>query len=244
MTKLPWWKRSMMVLTAVVAVIAALAGPAEAGPIGRAPRAGARTIRGSNTSDRRPARVSCHTPRTQKPRPFPKAIGFIKLDESVTWDKEDKHSIAFKRLNSDRGRRMASLLKIDVNKREAGCLGCHSASISEVTNRADQGVQFNPSEGVSCENCHGPYSGWGGEHIQADVPDQGRRRMGQARLQRPSIGRGSSHQVPFLPHRQRRAGQGRHPRHVRGRTPTASEYRGRHVHEPHPAPLVVALGAE
>ena len=42
----------------------------------------------------------CHAITPENPKtPFPYSIGFIKLDESVTWEKEDKHSIAYKRLN-------------------------------------------------------------------------------------------------------------------------------------------------
>ena len=165
MTKLPWWKTSVMVLGASVAALAALAGQPgngeTAGPV-QAPDAKNFQYAGSAVCS------TCHgVPSGSNTTPFTYSIGFIKLDESVTWDKEDKHSIAYKRLNGDRGRRIAGLLKIDVNNREAGCLGCHSASITEVTNRMDQGIQFNPSEGVSCENCHGAYSGWAGDHIQA-----------------------------------------------------------------------------
>src|SRR6185437_11398480 len=150
MTKLPWWKRSLMVLGAVVAALAALAVQPRQGRSAEPPE----PVQGQVLHYAGSAVCSgCHAITPENPKtPFPYSIGFIKLDESVTWEKEDKHSIAYKRLNSDRGRRMAGLLKIDVNQREAGCLGCHSASITEVTNRANQGVQFNLSEGVSCEN--------------------------------------------------------------------------------------------
>jgi hypothetical protein len=155
-----------MVLGAAVATLAALAGQSRPGesaePVepAQAPAGPVFQFAGSAVCS------TCHAVTPEKPTPFAYSIGFIKLDEYTTWDKEDKHSNAYRRLNSDRGRRMASLLNIDVNKREAGCLGCHSASINEVTNRMNQGAQFNPSEGVSCENCHGPYSGWAGDHIQ------------------------------------------------------------------------------
>ena len=165
MTKLPWWKRSLMVLGTCVAALAAVAGRPGKGEVAepaQAPDSKVFQYAGSAVCS------GCHAITPANPRtPFPYSIGFIKLDESVTWDKEDKHSIAYRRLNGDRGRRISGLLKIDVNNREAGCLGCHSASITEVTNRMDQGVQFSPSEGVSCENCHGAYSGWAGDHIQA-----------------------------------------------------------------------------
>jgi hypothetical protein len=171
MRKFPRWKRSLVVPGAVFASLAVLAVHSGQSRSAEAPE----PVQGQAFQYAGSAVCSgCHATTPENPRtPFPYSIGFIKLDESVTWDKEDKHSIAYKRLNSDRGRRMASLLKVDVNKREAGCLNCHSASINEVSNRADQGVQFNPSEGVSCENCHGPYSGWAGEHIQTPFRTKG-----------------------------------------------------------------------
>ena len=163
MTKLPWWKRSLMVAGAAVFAVATLAGRPgrsnSAEPV-QAPDGQAFQYYGSEA----PARVATTSPGAT-PTAFPGAVGFIKLDEWATWNVEDKHSVAFKRLNSDRGRRMASLLKIDVNKPEAGCLGCHSASPAELKDRVPQGAAFDPSEGVSCENCHGPYSGWSARHL-------------------------------------------------------------------------------
>ena len=165
MSKLSWWKRTVMTIGVVVAAAASTAIRPKEGRTAEPPEpaqapgqafqyAGSTVCKG------------CHNVTKENPaNNFPLAVGFIKLDECATWDKEDKHSIAFKRLNSDRGRRMASLLKVDVNLREAGCLGCHSASTSEIKNRQNQGDQFNPSEGVSCENCHGPSSGWFAPHL-------------------------------------------------------------------------------
>ena len=164
MTKLPWWKRLMMAAGGGAAVLLAVVGQAKRGDSAE-PTAPAQSkafkYYGSATCS------ACHATTPDGPKtPFGYSVEFIKLNESITWEKEDKHSVAYKRLDSERGRRMASLLKIDVNQREAGCLNCHSASTAEMANRFKQGIQYNPSEGVSCENCHGPYSGWAGEHMQ------------------------------------------------------------------------------
>jgi hypothetical protein len=168
MTKLPWWKRSLMVLGAVVAALAALA---------------VRPGRGDSAEPVEPVQGQsfqyagsgscklCHDltkDRAVKEWGKNQSYDFVRLDEFTTWSVEDKHSIAYKRLlePNGRGQRMGRLLQVDVTKPEAGCLGCHSASTSEVKNR--QGDQFDRSEGVSCENCHGPTSGWYFPHTQVD----------------------------------------------------------------------------
>jgi Cytochrome c554 and c-prime len=164
MTKLPWWKRSLMAFGAVVAAVAALAGQPRLGssaepvePFQGQPfqYAGSLSCKG------------CHgLSKDLAIQISPKSVAFIQLDEYKTWEIEDKHSIAYKRLlePNGRGQRMARLLKVDVTQPGAGCLGCHSASTSEIKDR--QGDQFDRSEGVSCENCHGPLSGWSFDHTQ------------------------------------------------------------------------------
>ncbi len=168
MPKLSWWKRTLMVVAGGFAALAAMtiqarpgrsAEPPEPTPAAQGP---AFQYAGSG------ACTLCHglkedDTRRQDPS-LKNSIDFIKYNESLTWKNEDKHSNAFERLKGDRGKRMANLLNVDVTKREVGCLGCHSASIKEINDR--QGEQYNPSEGVSCENCHGPYSGWAYAHTQ------------------------------------------------------------------------------
>ena len=160
MTTLPWWKRAIMAIGASIATIAALAGQPRPGHSAEPPQApDIESFKYAGSASCK----SCH----EKPERnnFPKAAGFIKINEYATWETEDKHSLAYDKLTKARGQRMASLLKVNVLEREGGCLGCHSASTSEVANRKDQGVQFNPSEGVSCENCHGPSEVWLGPHL-------------------------------------------------------------------------------
>ena len=65
---------------------------------------------------------------------------------------------------------MAGLLKVDVTQPSAGCLGCHSASTAE-TSKRNGDTKFDASEGVSCENCHGPLEGWFGDHTRVSFRD-------------------------------------------------------------------------
>jgi cytochrome c554/c'-like protein len=85
----------------------------------------------------------------------------ILQNEYSTWIIQDKHSRAYQALTGDVGERMARILKLGARAEEAPkCLACHALNPpSEQRGRA-----FEISEGVSCENCHGPASGWLGPH--------------------------------------------------------------------------------
>jgi len=81
--------------------------------------------------------------------------------EYSTWILKDKHSRAYQALTGDVGERMARILKLG-SKAEGSpkCLVCHAL----YTRPEQRGRQFEIAEGVSCENCHGPASGWLGGH--------------------------------------------------------------------------------
>src|SRR5688500_13396246 len=86
------------------------------------------------------------------------------LTEAIVWQKSDHHADAYASLSSSRGKRMQQLLGADVFKPEAGCIQCHTTSLAAAT---------WASEGISCEACHGPSSGWLNEHYQfADWRDK------------------------------------------------------------------------
>ena len=165
MTGLPWWKRSMMGLAAIVAAHAAMAEP---------PRLGTATPEAEPTQTPKFQYAGsgscklCHglTREQAEQGPYKSSVDFIKLNESKTWETEDKHSVAYKQLLvlDGRAQRMGRLMKVDVTQPSAGCLGCHSASTAELQERV--GDQFDRTEGVSCENCHGPLSAYSYPHTQ------------------------------------------------------------------------------
>lgn len=81
--------------------------------------------------------------------------------EYSTWILKDKHSRAYQALTGDVGERMARILKLGAKAEESPkCLVCHAL----YTKPEQQGRKFEIAEGVSCENCHGPASGWLGPH--------------------------------------------------------------------------------
>ncbi|WP_435017366.1 multiheme c-type cytochrome [Tundrisphaera sp. TA3] len=157
MIALSWWKRGGL-LAGMGLAIGALATPGPRSGLTADPQAPPvpNLYTGSQSC------VVCHNvPPDSKQTPFDKARTFIRLNEFDTWRNHDKHSLAYENLTGPRGRGMAEKLKVDVTKAEAGCLGCHSAGAAELQNRV-VGNLFNRDEGVSCENCHGPASNWGG----------------------------------------------------------------------------------
>ncbi|HEX4545642.1 MAG TPA: multiheme c-type cytochrome [Candidatus Acidoferrum sp.] len=91
----------------------------------------------------------------------PVAGSRILQDEYSTWIIQDKHSRAYQALTGEVGERIGRILKLGAKSEEAQkCLACHAL----YTTSEQRGRAFEISEGVSCENCHGPASVWLGPH--------------------------------------------------------------------------------
>jgi hypothetical protein len=99
----------------------------------------------------------------------PVAGSRILQDEYSTWIVKDKHSRAFQALTGDIGERIARILKLNAKAEDSPkCLACHAL----YTTPEQRGRPFELSEGVSCENCHGPASAWLGPHTTRDWPHE------------------------------------------------------------------------
>jgi Cytochrome c554 and c-prime len=99
----------------------------------------------------------------------PVAGSRILQNEYSTWIIKDKHSHAYQALTGDVGERIARILKLNAKAEEAPkCLACHAL----YTTPEQRGRPFELSEGVSCENCHGPASAWLGPHTTRDWPHE------------------------------------------------------------------------
>lgn len=99
----------------------------------------------------------------------PVAGSRILQNEYSTWIVQDKHSRAYQALTSDIGERIARILKLDAKAEAAPkCLACHAL----YTAPERRGRPFELSDGVSCENCHGPASAWLGPHTTRDWPHE------------------------------------------------------------------------
>src|SRR6266403_1081816 len=91
----------------------------------------------------------------------PVADSRILQTEYTTWILKDKHSRAYQALTGEVAERMAHILKLGAKAENSPkCLACHAL----YTAPDKRGRAFEISEGVSCENCHGPASAWLGPH--------------------------------------------------------------------------------
>jgi hypothetical protein len=81
-------------------------------------------------------------------------------NEYSTWVVRDKHAHAFVNLTNPVGTRMAKIMGIEKPDTAARCLACHSLNVP-LDMRART---FDLTDGVGCENCHGPASAWLGPH--------------------------------------------------------------------------------
>jgi hypothetical protein len=87
----------------------------------------------------------------------------ILQNEYYTWLNSDRHAQSYNVLFNDRSARIVKNMHLRRKAyEEALCLDCHSTNVPArlITGHID------PEDGVQCEACHGPASGWRGEHTQ------------------------------------------------------------------------------
>jgi hypothetical protein len=102
------------------------------------------------------ASTACHGAIT------PQNINEVLQNEYSIWIVQDKHARAYNALTGAIGERMAGILGVGKAEAAPKCLACHALNPpSELRSRT-----FDVSEGVSCESCHGPSSGWLGPHTE------------------------------------------------------------------------------
>lgn len=82
----------------------------------------------------------------------------VRQDELLRWQEESSpsgaHSRAFRILSEPRSRAIAARLGLASAASAPMCLGCHAEPAGP------RGPRFQISDGVGCESCHGPASGW------------------------------------------------------------------------------------
>ena len=102
--------------------------------------------------------VACHG----AIRPAPGAR--ILQTEYSTWVSQDRHARATDVLGNTVSQRMGRILGIGNPMLAQKCLLCHSLDVPP----ASRGRTF-ATDGVSCEACHGPATGWLGYHVTRDA---------------------------------------------------------------------------
>ncbi len=85
-------------------------------------------------------------------------------NEYSTWVVRDKHAHAFVNLTNPVGTRIAKIMGLEKPDTAPRCLACHALDVP-VDQRART---FDLTDGVGCENCHGPASAWLGPHTTRD----------------------------------------------------------------------------
>jgi hypothetical protein len=98
----------------------------------------------------------------------PRTSSRVFQNEYTIWIAQDKHAQAFRVLQNDVSERIGKILNIGPPSKAPKCLVCHALYVP-----AEQQAQtFEIGDGVSCENCHGPASGWLGPHTTRDWPHE------------------------------------------------------------------------
>jgi hypothetical protein len=85
-------------------------------------------------------------------------------NEYYTWLSTDRHAQAYNILFNDRSARVARNMRLKGKAyQETVCLDCHTTNVPArlVSGKVDV------EDGVQCEACHGPASGWRAEHTEA-----------------------------------------------------------------------------
>jgi hypothetical protein len=81
-------------------------------------------------------------------------------NEYSTWVVRDKHAHAFVNLTNPVGVRIAKIMGLPSPDTAPRCLACHALDVPA----EDRARTFDLTDGVGCENCHGPASAWLGPH--------------------------------------------------------------------------------
>jgi hypothetical protein len=134
----------------------------------------------------------CHFDRELSGRVYKESLGFIRLNESQTWETADAHRDAFKALETPYARRMGEQLGWPDVTRQPACLTCHAVDLSPKTppaQKRDDG--FHKADGVNCVACHGLVNtAWREEHTKprtwrAKPPEDKAKETGQIDLRDP-----------------------------------------------------------
>ncbi|HYH67632.1 MAG TPA: multiheme c-type cytochrome, partial [Urbifossiella sp.] len=89
---------------------------------------------------------------------------FVRLNEGVTWIREDPHSKAHEVLQTPLGRKMSDLLKYDVGA-SPKCLTCHGIDIAPGLKPEEKKAEhFETANGITCNACHGLRPAWQSSH--------------------------------------------------------------------------------
>lgn len=87
----------------------------------------------------------------------------VQQNEYVTWQRHDKHAMAYEVLLNERSQKMAENLGLESAHTADLCLDCHADNVPP----AQRGATWRHNDGVSCEACHGGARGWLSGHMSS-----------------------------------------------------------------------------
>lgn len=97
--------------------------------------------------------------------------------QTAIWQKQDIHSRTYNTLVNARSAQIAAALKIPDVTTSSRCTTCH-APFADVPKSAFLADIIKPTEGVSCESCHGPAEKWIRSHTRPDFSHKDRVLLG------------------------------------------------------------------
>lgn len=92
----------------------------------------------------------------------------VQLNEYTIWIGGDRHSIAYKTLESKESKAIARKLGLPSATTAKICLDCHTDNVPQ----NKRGPKFQLSDGVGCEGCHGGAENWIASHTDPNTTHQ------------------------------------------------------------------------
>lgn len=86
-------------------------------------------------------------------------------NEYITWDREDIHSEAYKKMFTKAFTDITDKLGMKAPHEEPVCLACHASDVPKKL----RGTKFQMDDGIGCETCHGGSENWLAAHTDKDA---------------------------------------------------------------------------
>jgi hypothetical protein len=86
----------------------------------------------------------------------PRRVLGVRQDEYFIWQQQDRHAQAYEALFNERSAAIARNLRLGAPSEQRVCLDCHALAVPA----GRQQRRLEIEDGISCESCHGPASGW------------------------------------------------------------------------------------